>query len=210
MPASRILALARTSRWLIVAGATRKAAAIRAASRPRTVCSISGACAALSMAGCAQTKSSFRRSSGNTDASPSPACCSASSTASKSAGTAASATCLCRTPCPSARRAAVSSQASGFCGTPGQRPSGQRRAKGVAQRILGSGNVARACRQIGQQPTVGLARREFGRLARQLVRHQSLPRRGASRGRTSVVPPLEDGHLAAQARAASRSDTSIT
>jgi hypothetical protein len=51
MPASRILAFTRTSRWLIVAGATRKAEAILAASRPSTVCSISGVRAASSMAG---------------------------------------------------------------------------------------------------------------------------------------------------------------
>src|SRR2546426_754575 len=59
MPASRILAFTRTSRWLIVAGATRKAEAIVAASRPSTVCSINGVRAASSIAGWAQTKRSL-------------------------------------------------------------------------------------------------------------------------------------------------------
>src|SRR2546425_883093 len=66
IPASRILVFTRTSRWLIVAGVTRKAVAILAASRPRTVCSISGVRAASSRAGWAQTKRSFSRSSGKT------------------------------------------------------------------------------------------------------------------------------------------------
>ena len=43
---------------------TRKARAIRAASRPRIVCSINGVRTVSSMAGCAQTNISFRRSSG--------------------------------------------------------------------------------------------------------------------------------------------------
>jgi hypothetical protein len=38
---------------------------MRAASRPRTVCSMRGVCIAGSIAGWAHTKSSFRRSSGN-------------------------------------------------------------------------------------------------------------------------------------------------
>ena len=43
MPASRILFFARTRRWPIVAGATRNAEAMVAASKPSTVCRISGA-----------------------------------------------------------------------------------------------------------------------------------------------------------------------
>ena len=43
MPACRILALARDSRWPIVAGATRNADATVAASKPSTTCSINGA-----------------------------------------------------------------------------------------------------------------------------------------------------------------------
>jgi len=51
MPASRIFALGRTNRWPIVAGATRKAEAMRAATSPSTVYSISGVRAAASVAG---------------------------------------------------------------------------------------------------------------------------------------------------------------
>ena len=64
MPLSRILALARTRRWPMAAGETRKAEAMAAASKPRTVCSIKGARTASSMAGWAQANSSFSRSSG--------------------------------------------------------------------------------------------------------------------------------------------------
>ena len=65
LPASLILVLARDSRRPMAAGLTRKADAMRIALRPSTVCSISGVCMAASIAGCAQTNSSFSRSSGN-------------------------------------------------------------------------------------------------------------------------------------------------
>ena len=61
---ARILLLARTSRWLIAAGETRKAEAIVAASKPRMVCRISGARTPTSIAGWAQANISARRSSG--------------------------------------------------------------------------------------------------------------------------------------------------
>ena len=80
-PASLIFALARTSRWPIVAGATRNAAPICAASRPSTVCSISGVRTAASMAGWAQTNSSFRRSSGTAGASGAASSCSSARSA---------------------------------------------------------------------------------------------------------------------------------
>ena len=56
---------ARNRRCPIVFGAIRKDWAMRAASRPNAVCSIRGVCIAGSIAGCAQTKSSLSRSSGN-------------------------------------------------------------------------------------------------------------------------------------------------
>ena len=58
-------ALARTSRWPIVAGETRKAEAIVAASKPRIVCRISGARTLASIAGWAQANISRKRSSGS-------------------------------------------------------------------------------------------------------------------------------------------------
>ena len=64
MPACLIFDFARTSRWPIVAGETRKADAIAAASKPRMVCSISGARMAGSIAGWAQANIRPRRSSG--------------------------------------------------------------------------------------------------------------------------------------------------
>jgi hypothetical protein len=79
MRAALIFSFARLSRWPMVPGATRKAEAMRAASMPSTVCSISGVCMAGAIAGWAQTNISFSRSSGK--ASPSlanPAASSAS------------------------------------------------------------------------------------------------------------------------------------
>src|SRR5260370_893050 len=64
MPASRILFLARESRWPMAAGETRNAEAIVAASKPSRVCKISGARIPGSIAGCAQANISESRSSG--------------------------------------------------------------------------------------------------------------------------------------------------
>src|SRR5438046_2997592 len=56
MPPLRIFVFARKRRCPMVFGAMRKAWAIRAASRPKTVCSMSGVCIAGSIAGWAETK----------------------------------------------------------------------------------------------------------------------------------------------------------
>ena len=114
--ASRILFFARTSCWLIAAGETRNADAIRAASTPRTVCNINGVCAEGSIAGCAQTKRSFSRSSGKyscvaaTLAASSVICCRNVSDF--------CCTCFRRAASIIRLRATCSSQASGFSGTP--------------------------------------------------------------------------------------------
>ena len=54
MPAGRIFVLTRSSRWPMLAGETRKADAMVAASKPSNVGSISGARTEGSMAGCVQ------------------------------------------------------------------------------------------------------------------------------------------------------------
>ena len=116
MPASLILALARDSRRPIASGLTRKAEAMRIASRPSTVCSISGVCMAASIAGCAHTNSSFSRSSGNSvavDQGARPPRRQGSGPARPAGGSLrAGARSIER------RRATVSSQASGLSGTP--------------------------------------------------------------------------------------------
>ena len=61
---ARIFCFARERRCPIVAGATRNADAMVAASKPRIVCRISGARMPASIAGCAQANISARRSSG--------------------------------------------------------------------------------------------------------------------------------------------------
>src|SRR5262245_29727335 len=116
IPVARILRFARTSRCPIVAGGTRKAWAMRAASSPSTVCSMRGVCSAGSIAGCAQTNSSSARRSGN--ASP-LAAAAADSEARKRADS------WCRSRTRRRRawsirrcRAAVSSHASGCFGSP--------------------------------------------------------------------------------------------
>ena len=114
MPASRMRALARTSRCPIAAGATRNAEAIRAASRPSTVCSIKGARAAGSINGWAQTNMSCSRSSGR----PAGSRSCRSSARRVRAGSAAARTARWRPVWISCRRAAVNSQASGRSGTP--------------------------------------------------------------------------------------------
>ena len=63
MPASRILRLARTSRWAMVASGTRKARAISAVSRPPSRRRVSATWAAGASAGWQQVKIRRRRSS---------------------------------------------------------------------------------------------------------------------------------------------------
>ena len=119
MRASRIRRLARTSRWAIAAGGTAKAGAIRAASIPSTVWSISGVRAAGSMAGWAQTNNRSSRRSGTASGSMSRASsCSrprplrevVQGRAGRWAGTATTSRCRFR--------ATVRSQPSGLRGTP--------------------------------------------------------------------------------------------
>ncbi len=120
-PALRMRALARTSRWPSVEGEVRNAPAMRAASSPSTTWSMSGARAAASMAGCAQTKSSRKRSSGT--AAPSTVPTSTSPASRSSACVAASWMRLWRQASSLRCRATLSSHASGCSGMPsaGQR-----------------------------------------------------------------------------------------
>ena len=116
---------ARTRRWPIVAGETRKAEAIVAASKPSTACRISGARTPASIAGCAQAN--IRGAElfvGNFDAAcalPPPR---ASSAIRRRCADPALSALVRRSRAASIilRRATVSSHASGFDGTP---PDGQ-------------------------------------------------------------------------------------
>ena len=112
----------------MAAGETRNAAAIRAASMPRTVCSINGVRAAESIAGCAQTKRRFNRSSGKLSCAVATLC--ASSAICCRNGSDFSRTCLRRAASIMRLRATWSSHASGFRGTPsmGHRSSAARNA----------------------------------------------------------------------------------
>jgi hypothetical protein len=133
-------ALARTSRWPSVEGAVRKAPAMRAASSPSTVCSISGARAAASMAGCAQTNISRSRSSGTV--APSASARSASPASSSNVCVALSCTRVWRQASSLRCLATLSSQASGLSGMPsaGQRSSARANASDRA-----SSDAAMSC-----------------------------------------------------------------
>ena len=116
IPASRILFFARTRRWLIAAGETRYAEAMRAASMPRIACNIRGVRAAGSIAGCAQTKRSFNRSSGKYSCAFATACASSAICWRNSSDFCR--TCFRRVASIIRLRATCSSHASGFSGTP--------------------------------------------------------------------------------------------
>jgi len=111
MPAWRMRLFARTRRWPIVAGATRNAEAIAAASKPSTTCRMSGARTPSSIAGCAQANIRRRRWSGISDSiSTSASSCTTSALSSLVRRRRAASMSL--------RRATVSSHASGARGTP--------------------------------------------------------------------------------------------
>jgi len=116
MPASRILRFARTRRWAIALGETRKAEPIAAASKPRAVWRMSGARTPGSIAGCAQANISDSRSSPSSW--PPDAAASFSSIIRRRCSATPSALRRLRAASIHLRRATVSSQASGFAGIP--------------------------------------------------------------------------------------------
>ncbi len=116
---SRIRRLARTSRWAMAVGGTANAAAIWAASKPNTVCSINGVRTASSIAGCAHTNSNASRRSGMRSGSipPRRSTEGAACTSSGASGTVRRwATDFHRSRCR--LRATVTNHPSGFTGTP--------------------------------------------------------------------------------------------
>src|SRR5262249_2403286 len=142
IPEARILRLARTSRCPIVVGGTRNACAMRAASSPSTVCSISGVCRAGSIAGCAQTKSSSTRGSGNT--SPLASAAAASEARRWTQSWYSSRTRRRRAWSTRRCRAAVSNQASGCFGIPsiGHEASAETRASPKASSAPATSRVS--------------------------------------------------------------------
>jgi hypothetical protein len=145
---------ARTRRWPIAAGEARKALAIRAASRPSTHCSISAAREAGSTFSAARASSSARRWSGSASASSSAAA------SRRNSGAAAEAVFAQRCASISRRLTAVSSEASGFRGTPA---TGQ--AAGAAAKASASASSAaakpcpRASRKASSRPEPSRATR---------------------------------------------------
>jgi hypothetical protein len=100
----------------MVAGGTRNACPMRAASRPSTVWSMSGVCREGSIAGCAQTKSSSARRSGKV--SPATAVAAVSAARWRSVPSCSCCTRVRRDWSINRCRATVSSHASGCRGTP--------------------------------------------------------------------------------------------
>jgi hypothetical protein len=212
-PVSRIRVLARTRRCDIVAGATRNARPICSADRPSTVCSINGARAAGSIAGWAQMNKSRSRSSRKA-----PTCgassCEPASERRISSGAARSRTSRARSTLRSRFRAAVTSQASGFSGTP---RSGQVASAAISASDSASSAAAmsRLCTaRIAIKLAITGAGRLFGSPARvgsaARSRGQSVQAGSGTTGRISTEPVGADGDCAAHSSAASRSGTSIT
>jgi hypothetical protein len=140
--ASAMRRLARTSRWLIAAGATRNAAAMRSAERPSTVCSISGVRAAASISGWAQANMQFEPPVGERTRTPSPP--PAPRRRARDGASPSAAVRARRAASISLRLAAANSQPSGLFGAPVARPGRERRREGVGERVFGGGDVARA------------------------------------------------------------------
>jgi len=134
----------------MVAGDTRKAEAMAAASKPSVVWSMSGARVAASMAGWAQANMSRSLSSGMASAPSSP---SASSAANSRCPAASSACRARRRPSICRLRAAVSSQPSGLSGTPffGQSASAAAKASDNASSAAATSRV-RAARKAMSLP----------------------------------------------------------
>ena len=206
-PASRIFALARASRWPIAAGETRNAEAIAAASRPRIVCSISGARTASSIAGCAQANISARRRSGIGAAASAAACSSSPIEAQRLArlvgdrGRAAPASIIRR------RRAS--------------RPASLRDLRARRGAARSASAAANASDSASSAPATSRSRRgekgdelavAFARDPRRAARARSSAavRHIGQIGRTSIAPCSAPGQRAAQPIAASRSGASMT
>ena len=204
-PASRIFAFARTSLWPIDAGSTRKAAAIREASSPSTVCSISGVRTAASIAGWAQTNSSLRRSSGNAPASGAASSCSSARSIDAASATPRWAGRVAQGVARSGQQPGVRVGRHAALG-----PGAQRGDEGVRQRVFGGRDVACSGRQHREQPPVRRARRRLRRAARLVHRQAAGDAIGGNTGLTSTDATSADGARAAQSSAVSRSGTSIT
>ena len=186
-----------------MAGETRKADAIVAASKPRMVCSISGARMAGSIAGWAQANIRPRRSSGIAASSIGlvQLLGEQAQVIDRVAARAPTARGIDQ-PAPRDRhqpRLRAARDAGGG-------PVGERGGERVGQRVLGRGHVAGARREEGDQLAVAAARHGLGRLRRSSVSRGIYM---TQIGRTSIAPTLAPGQRAAQDSAASRSGTSI-
>ena len=168
MRAARIFPFARTSRWAMVAGATRKARAISSTESPHSVLSVSATWASRASAGWQQVKieahevvrerlvRELRRRRGLLGEVRDLAPLRAARPFSRRRWSIA----LCR--------AVETSHARGFRGTPSARPLLERGGEGLLQRVLGEVEVA-------QQPDEG------GEGARALLAVEGLEVHGAAR-----------------------------
>ena len=222
MPASRILFLARTSRWAIVVGETRNAEPIAAASKPRTVCRISGA----------RTLGVDRRmGAGEHQGEALVGHLGLACRGLDLLGHQAEVIGRLGATAPAARGVDLAAPRHrhqprlGSCAARRRSASRRGRGEGFRQRILGAGDVAGARREERDELAVAAPRDGLGGLARLLVGHRRHDRRlsrdpdgaaGGRRyglygqtGRTSTVPRLALGHRAAHTSAVSRSGTSM-
>ncbi len=203
MPAWRRRDLARTRRCPMVAGGTRKAEAIAAASRPSTVCRMSGARMPGSIAGWAQANIRPRRSSGKPlrRGQRSQLVGHHGQAVGRRLAGAATAGGVDQPPLCRLHQPGI-----GMARHAGSRPGVERGGEGVGQRILGGGDVASAGRQEGDQLAVASPGGGLGSRPRRVALAHAVAI--SQTGRTSSVPLLAPGHRAAHASAASRSGTS--
>src|SRR5579871_1843860 len=205
IPAWRIFCFARTSLWPIVAGETRNADAICAASSPSTVCSIKGARMPASIAGCAGEHQSqpvvgnscflLRGFKSFAHALQLLGCCFAATAPTRHVEKLA--------PRHSQQPRFRISRAGLL------RPIGEGRCESFRKRVLGRRHVARAGSQKRDELAVTAARRCIRRCVSLRAAVVVLHRYIAHMGRTSTVPWPAPGQRAAQLMAASRSGTSI-
>ena len=194
----RILRLARTSRWAIVASGTRKARATSAAVSPPTAWSVSATCASTASAGWQQVKISASRSSGRVSTSSSSAASArASSSAFRSSVRAR------RIRSIAAFRATVWIQAPGRRGIPLRGQRLERLCERVLHRVLGELEVAEDTDQ-GREDAAPLVPED----ALELVYPATSAVRSTT-GRTSIEPFRADGIRAAHWMASSIVSASI-
>ena len=203
MPASRILRLARTSRWAIVASGTRNARAISGVVSPASVRSVSATCASTASAGWQHVKMSRSRSSATPlSSSVSPPGRGSGVDSMAASRTLVAPACVAAEPVERAvaRRRGEPGAGSARDAVPG--PPFQRPGEGILRALLGEVPVARDPDQGGDDTTPLLPERTGDRFLG-LQRHG--PGYMSQIGRTSTEPTAAPGIRDATSIASSRS-----